>query len=481
MLFNSYEFIFLFLPLTWGIFFLAAKLRFTRIAIALLVGASIAFYAYWDVRYVPLLAASLLFNYFVGSRIEHTKQKKWLVFGLTVNLLLLAFFKYTGFFISTINSTAGLDLWVPQIVLPLGISFFTFTQIAFLVDAYRGETDHYSLLDYALFVTVFPHLIAGPILYHKDMLPQFSRLRTFVFSHKNTALGICFFVIGLFKKVIVADTLSPWVKAAFDRPAALSLIDSWIGALAYTFQIYFDFSGYSDMAVGLGLCFNLTLPLNFNSPYKATSIIDFWRRWHMSLSAFLKNYLYIALGGNRQGEWKRLRNLLLTMLLGGLWHGANWTFVMWGGLHGMYLVVNHLWRRVGMSIPKPASWGMTFLCVVVAWVFFRANSLDDAKTFLLAMTGAKGLVVPVDFAGTINRFLPSFIVAKTGTLQVYDGVRTEIPVLAALFGVVLFVPNTKQIVSHIRPNLWTAFGIALLGLISLACMGRVSEFLYFQF
>ena len=282
------------------------------------------FYAYWDARYLPLLLVSILFNYTVGSLIERHKSKLGLIIGVTVNLSLLTYFKYTNFFLSSFNEMFQTAIYVPKIILPLGISFFTFTQIAYLVDAYRGETQRYSLLTYSLFVTVFPHLIAGPILYHKNMIPQFSKLKNYVFTHKNMALGAAFFSVGLFKKVMIADSLAPWAKVVFDNAGMVSFIEAWAGALAYTFQLYFDFSGYSEMAIGLGLMFNFKLPVNFNSPYKATSIIEFWRRWHITLSEFLRNYLYIPLGGNRNGQYGRMRNLLITMLLGGLWHGAGW-------------------------------------------------------------------------------------------------------------------------------------------------------------
>ena len=338
MLFNSYEFIFIYLPITLLIYFTFAGFHYTKLATTSLIVASLVFYSYWDIRYLPLLLLSIVLNYNIGAALERNHSRILLILGLTVNLALLGYFKYYGFFIHSVNDIFSNGLIVPEIILPLGISFFTFTQTAFLIDSFRGETQKYSFLNYTLFVTVFPHLIAGPILYHKDMIPQFSRLRNFVFLHKNFTMGLGFFIIGLFKKIIIADTLSPWVKIAFSHAQNLTLIDAWLGAVSYTFQLYFDFSGYSDMAIGLGLMFNFHLPINFNSPYKSKSIIEFWRRWHMTLSVFLKNYLYIPLGGNKSGELKRTRNLIITMFLGGLWHGAGWTFIIWGSLHGIYLV-----------------------------------------------------------------------------------------------------------------------------------------------
>ncbi|WP_018702980.1 MBOAT family O-acyltransferase [Anaeromusa acidaminophila] len=479
MLFNSYEFIFVFLPSIVVIYFFLSKLKLLKLATISLIGASLVFYLYWDVKYLPLLLISILFNYCVGLRIEATRKKTWLCFGVLTNLSLLGYFKYAGFLLRTINDVFGASYFVPEITLPLGISFFTFTQTAYLVDAYRGETRKYSFLSYFLFVTIFPHLIAGPILYHKDMIPQFSRMRNFIFSHKNFGLGLSFFVLGLFKKVVIADTLSPWVKIAFDNAQQLTLIDAWLGAILYTFQLYFDFSGYSEMAIGLGLMLNLKLPINFNSPYKATSIIDFWRRWHITLSQFLKNYLYIPLGGNREGEAKRLRNLMITMLLGGLWHGAGWTFIVWGGLHGIYLVFNHLWKRLNKPLPRRAAWGITFVCVIVAWVFFRASNLSDALAIIQAMLGMKGIIVSSNLI-TMAPLLFHSLNINQGMLYVENSGK-EIGVMLLLFVVVLKMPNTQELVSLVKPTKMVAIAIVIIAVVSIFKINKVSEFLYFQF
>lgn len=481
MLFNSYEFIFIFLPLTLAGYFLFAKYKLTKLATAWLVFASFSFYAYWDIRYLPLLAISILFNFTAGSFIEKTRSKKILTAAIIVNLCLLGYFKYTGFFLESINQAVGASLFVPNIILPLGISFFTFTQTAYLVDAYRGETKNYSLLTYSLFVTVFPHLIAGPILYHKDMIPQFSNLRNFIFSYKNMALGISIFSVGLFKKVMIADTLAPWVKVVFDNADKVTFIEAWAGALAYTLQLYFDFSGYSEMAIGLGLMFNLKLPINFNSPYKATSIIDFWHRWHITLSTFLKNYLYIPLGGNRHGEFNRLRNLMVTMLLGGLWHGAGWTFVIWGGLHGFYLVVNHSFRKLGGLLPKIAAWPLTFLAVVVTWVFFRAENVYDAGSLIYTMSGFNGITLA----------LPNVIATKLSLVQTL-GIKFEIAqyfksskifvLIPILLMLCVWAKNSHQLFSdNFNPSVKIAVVISIFIVLSMLNINKVSEFLYFQF
>lgn len=461
MLFNSYSFIFVFLPLTLLVFFTLARKGLHKAGTASLVVASLVFYAYWDIRYLPLLLLSMIFNYSMGSLLEKTRSKVHLFFALLVDLGLLGYFKYMDFFLHSWNAAFDTAIPLPGIILPLGISFFTFTQIAFLVDAYRGETKNYSFLYYSLFVTFFPHLIAGPILYHKDMIPQFKRAKHFVFSHKSFALGLTVFALGLFKKVVIADSLIPWVKPVFEQAGNVGFFEAWSGALAYTFQLYFDFSGYSEMAIGLGLLLNLRLPLNFDSPYKSFSIIEFWRRWHMTLSTFLKRYLYIPLGGNRQGQGKKMRNLMITMLLGGLWHGAGWTYVIWGGLHGMFLVINHTWRKFGVKLPKCLAWVVTFLAVVFAWVFFRAATVQDALALVQTMLGFKG----IDFAG----------------LQQLVGGKTEV---LALMGLLLFVakcPNVGEFVSRFRPNWQWAVLVSLVLVVSLLQLTHVTEFLYFQF
>lgn len=478
MLFNSYEFILVFLPIVLFVFHTVSRLGFFRSATASLVIASLVFYAYWDYRYLALLGGSILFNYAVGKQTEGTQRKLFLVLGVSFNIGLLAYYKYACFFLSSCNWALGTSFLIPNIVMPIGISFFTFTQLAYLVDAYRGETQGYDLLSYALFVTYFPHLIAGPILYHKHMIPQFQARSHFTWSHENLARGAAVFSLGLFKKVAIADNLSAWVGPVFDHVGLVTFLDAWAGALAYTFQLYFDFSGYSDMAIGLGLMLNVRLPVNFNSPYKAVSIIDFWRRWHMTLSAFLKNYLYIPLGGNRLGPGRRTVNLMITMLLGGLWHGAGWTFVVWGGLHGLYLVVNHAWRRLGIEMPDYAGRVLTFLAVVVGWVIFRARSLADALELLKAMAGLKGLLLRDEIAARL-RALPWFERDLRDLLDV-----SEPQVFLALAGLCVLVAtarNTEEIAQMLRPKWWMAVAVGVVAALSILRLNRSTEFLYFQF
>lgn len=481
MLFNSYEFVFVFLPLTFAVYFSIAKFHCTKLAKISLVLASLIFYSYWDVQYLPLLLFSILMNYWFGTRIQKYQKRIVLFTGVAANLSLLAYFKYAKFFVHSLNILLDAHFAEPQIILPLGISFFTFTQIAYLVDAYRGETRHYKFADYSLFVTIFPHLIAGPILYHKDIIPQFSRLRNFILSNKNISLGLTTFAFGLFKKVFIADTLAPYANIVFAHPHAATFLEAWAGALGYTLQLYFDFSGYSEMAIGLGLLFNFRLPVNFDSPYKSLSVIDFWRRWHITLSTFLKFYLYIPLGGNRHGTFKRMRNLFITMLLGGLWHGAGWTYVVWGGLHGIYLMVNHGWRKLNIKLPESFAWLITFACVVMAWVVFRAESFGDAFTLLKTMTGMHGIVLP---PGIYER-IPLVSHLKTfssGDFQVILADRKQLVLIPILLFVCVRMPNTREIIaSFYKPNFKWAVAV---GAILFACFMnfmKVTEFLYFQF
>lgn len=394
MLFNSYPFILLFLPAVLAGYFWLGR-RGNLAPVIWLALASLAFYAIGNWRFVALLLASIAFNYGVGwlliaAQLLPSQRRAALVLGVAGDLLVLGIFKYAGFAADNVNALTGTHLAV-HILLPVGISFYTFTQIAFLVDAWRGQVAAYALPHYALFVTYFPHLIAGPILHHKDMIPQFEQEKT---RHPDAHLllcGIIIFAIGLFKKTCLADGIQPLVALAFEARSP-GFDQAWLGALAYTFQLYFDFSGYSDMAIGISLMFGIFLPVNFNSPYKATSIVDFWRRWHMTLSQFLRDYLYIPLGGNRRGRVLRYVNLMITMLLGGLWHGAAWTFVAWGVLHGAYLCINHAFNALVPSVPtllagpvRVAGTVLTFLAVVIAWVFFRAESVASALRVLDAM------------------------------------------------------------------------------------------------
>ncbi len=403
MLFNSYEFIYIFLPLMFfGYFFLTSQRLITGSKMWL-VGGSLFFYSWWNPVYLPLILISLFVNYAIGTGLgsffksddnepaqpklikSYISKKSLLVLGVLFNLLLLGYFKYTDFFITNFNAVFFASLSLQNIVLPLAISFFTFQQVAYLVDSYRGETKEYELLNYMLFVTFFPQLIAGPIVHHKEMMPQFSDKWNLVKRYKNIAFGFFIFSIGLFKKVVIADAFSVWANTGFDQTEALNFFEAWITSLSYTFQLYFDFSGYADMAIGAALLFNIKLPINFNSPYKATSIQDFWRRWHMTLSRFLRDYVYIPLGGNRNGNYSTYANLFATFLIGGIWHGASWMFVIWGALHGLALMAHRAWQQLGLRMWTWLAWLLTFNFINITWVFFRATDMESALNVLKGM------------------------------------------------------------------------------------------------
>jgi alginate O-acetyltransferase complex protein AlgI len=405
MLFTTFEFQFLFLPITLaGYFYIAYLFEAPLARLGWLAAASLAFYGYWDLRFVPIIVLSILFNYAMGlliARQPDRTAKGWaLTVAVSTNLLALGFFKYTNFAIQIFDAISHSKYPSLAIVLPLGISFFTFTQIAYLADVYGGYPDEKSFTKYALFVTYFPHLIAGPILHHREMMPQFGAKTSRTLSAENVAIGLTILAIGLFKKSFVADGFALIANPVFmtAKTAHLHILDAWAGAFAYSLQIYFDFSGYSDMAIGLSLLFGIRLPFNFDAPYKSLSIVEFWRRWHISLSRFLRDYLYIPLGGNRHGDRRRNINLAATMVLGGLWHGAGLTFILWGALHGLFLAINHRWTEHTKTIPllslmtktrwySIAALGLTQLAVVFAWIFFRADNFYDAVRVLQSMTG----------------------------------------------------------------------------------------------
>ncbi len=469
MLFNSYTFIFVFLPITFFIYFYLNQKRLTEASKGFLVFSSLFFYSWWNIAYLPIILSSMLFNYILGNSLNSNSKNKrsrfskksLLIFGIVSNLALLGYFKYSDFFIENFNLVFSSDVPLLHLALPLAISFFTFQQISYLVDSYRKETKEYDFLNYALFVTFFPQLIAGPIVHHKEMMPQFAKTKNKIKNHKNIALGLFIFSIGLFKKVVIADTFAVWATEGFDVATTLNLVEAWSSSLSYTFQLYFDFSGYTDMAIGAALLFNIKLPINFNSPYQATSIQDFWRRWHMTLSRFLKDYIYIPLGGNRKGELRTYTNLLTTFIIGGIWHGAGWTFIFWGFLHGMALVINRAWSKLGFKLWSWFAWFLTFNFVNIAWIFFRAKEWDDAIKVLTAMFNFSDIKLTVD------------------TIEI---------AYIALFLVVIFFKNSNEIIkikfskSTILFITTFLFVLSLLQLTNIMVQAdKVSEFLYFNF
>ncbi|MFC4991174.1 MBOAT family O-acyltransferase [Rubritalea tangerina] len=399
MLFSNWEFIFLFLPICFLGYFFLIKQRLFIGSKMWLVTASLFFYSYWDASYLPLILISLACNYAIGTGLSksysHRKRvnrKASLIVGICFNLGLLGYYKYSNFLIDNINLITGSNFELSEIVLPLAISFFTFQQIAYLVDSYRGETSEYNLLNYTLFVTFFPQLIAGPIVHHREMMTQFESKWNLLPKTRNILLGVLTFTIGLGKKVIIADSFAVWADAGFQSASTLNSALAWATSLSYTFQLYFDFSGYCDMAIGAALLFNIKLPINFNSPYKSLDIQDFWRRWHITLGRFLRDYIYIPLGGNQKGAIHTYNNLFLTFLIGGIWHGASWMFVIWGALHGIALVIHRIWKSLGGNMPKVLAWLVTFNFVNLTWIFFRASDLNDALSIIKAMLGLNNTI-----------------------------------------------------------------------------------------
>lgn len=484
MPFNSYEFIFAFLPLTVIIYFLLNRRGWTTAGKVWLAGISLFFYGCFSVRYVPLLLGSILVNYLLARSLSREnlapgKSRAILIIGLAFNIGVLGYFKYANFLVNNLNYFLSRDIGLLQIALPVAISFFTFVQIAYLVDIYRGETRPKGPLDYLLFVSFFPYLLSGPIVRHNELIGQYDDPALKTPDYRNMAGGIFLFSLGLFKKLVIADTLAVWANFGFDTASSLTLLEGWVTSLSYTLQLYFDFSGYTDMALGAALLFNIKLPINFNSPYKAVSIQDFWRRWHISLSRFLRDYIYIPLGGSRAGDFKLYRNLLLTFLIGGLWHGAAWTFVFWGFLHGMALVIQRAWRKLNLRLPGVLAWLITFNFVNLAWVFFRAHSWADAIKVLKAMLGLNGVTLPESLTGILG-FLAKYNVGFGGFLM-EDFLHQAAPVLLICLLLVLFVPNSLELKHKFKPSPINAVAIAALAVTAILSLTRVSEFIYTNF
>ncbi|MEN9580477.1 MAG: hypothetical protein RJA70_3486 [Pseudomonadota bacterium] len=513
MLFNSYEFLFFFLPITLCVYHGLHRLRLFQTALAALVAASVLYYGWATPSFLLLLIPSIAANFVIGRTIQRRRTDRagdLLLFGgVALNLALIGYFKYTDFAIEVFNHTAGATIPRQFIELPLGISFFTFQQIAFLADCRYKAFQETSVVHYSLFVTFFPQLIAGPIVHPQEMLPQFqgqaaSGVKPWL------GFGLTTFVIGLLKKVVCADSMADIATPIFDAAAggkALTLFEAWGGTLCYSLQLYFDFSGYSDMAIGLGALFGILLPLNFASPYKAVDIADFWRRWHITLSRFLRDYLYIPLGGNQRGPTRRYVNLMLTMLLGGLWHGAGFNFVLWGGLHGLFLGANHayraVWSRLGFRLSDGGSVGgrlLTFVALLVAWVPFRAANTDTTLAVWRAMIGENGAVLPrawLDPLGVVSQALAYYEVQFKGKAD-----STEILLAACMLVIVWVAPNTQEIVARPesaalpplrlpvlpsfpalrwRPTWRWAVVMAVAAFIGIMKLDQVSEFIYYQF
>ncbi len=502
MLFSSPVYIFLFLPVVVIVYFIMMRWRMAAAGKIWLIAGSFLFYSYSALQYLPLIIGSICVNFFLGNRLrkipsdstnarDFTRRKVLLATGISFNLCLLGYFKYADFFIENLNRAFDTSTSLLSLALPLAISFYTFQQIAFLVDSSNSEAGEPDFGNYCFFVMFFPQLIAGPIVRHREMMPQFVNIHNRLLDWSNMATGIFVFAIGLFKKTVIADSFALWANAGFDSGKALSFFEAWSASLSYTFQLYYDFSGYSDMAIGAALLFNIKLPVNFNSPYMALNIQDFWQRWHITLSRWLRDYLYIPLGGNRKGPARTLINLMITFLLGGLWHGAGWTFVIWGAMHGAALAIHRVWQQRGLKMPAIIGWLCTFLFINVAWVFFRAATLPDAFRILKGMAGYE-MKIPVMAANLLNYLTPWDFMNLAG---VNDPLLISIHSVGyiVVFSLLAFcAPNSMQIVEFVpyrgifrfKTNVKTAMLLAILLFVSfLTFVGNVSQsqFLYFNF
>jgi len=489
MLFSSWQFIFVFLPIVFFVYFLLTKQKMIIGSKMWLVTASLFFYGYWDINYLPLILGSLAVNFALGTGLSQShlhnnriNRKVSLTIGIVINLSLLAYFKYAVFFVENINAVISLNLNLQNIALPLAISFFTFQQIAYLVDSYKGQTSEYDLLNYMLFVTFFPQLVAGPIVHHNEMMSQFQSKWNWLPKYKNILSGVLLFSIGLFKKVVIADTFSIWADAGFANSIALDFWGAWVTSLSYTFQLYFDFSGYCDMAIGAALLFNIRLPINFNSPYKSLDIQDFWRRWHITLGRFLRDYIYIPLGGNKNKNISTYSNLFITFLLGGLWHGASWMFVIWGALHGSALVIHRMWRMAGGKLPKMLAWFVTFNFINLTWIFFRADNIGSAIGIIKRMLGLTPTYDVID--------IPTSSIAWLGynaDLLLYIFPNGLVPhIMSFVFIIFSFFiisrQNSLEMIDS-KLSLTKSVSLALLFSISIYVMttSSSSAFLYFNF
>lgn len=499
MIFSSWQFILIFLPISFFVYFWLNHRHFIIAGKVWLVTASLFFYAYWDIKYLQLLLVSIFVNFAVGTGLAQGYKKEIsgeiksrhgvsrkivLATGIVANIALLGYYKYTDFLLGNINMVIGSDYQMTNIALPLAISFFTFTQIVYLVDSYRGETAEYDFLNYSLFVTFFPHLIAGPIVHHRQIMPQFFSRWTLARRNSNILKGLFIFAIGLFKKVVIADSFAVWASTGFDGEQKLGFFSAWATSLSYTFQLYFDFSGYCDMAIGASLLFNIWLPINFRSPYKALNIQDFWRRWHITLSSFLRDYLYIPLGGNQYRAYRTYFNLFITFVLGGLWHGATWMFLIWGAMHGCAIVIHRFWKKFQLSMSPVLAWIVTFSFVNIAWIFFRAKTLEDAMRVLHGMVDVRSIFSTPE-ASTVTANLAwagwlSDILLKIMPASLVGQVPIYLAIIAGFF--LVAQKNSMEIANSIIGTKKLIYGVAIFSVAMYFTLAATSSvFLYFNF
>jgi len=483
MLFNSYIFIFLFLPLALAGYYGLNRLGRFRLANFFLTGMSLWFYGYFHPAYLWILCGSIAGNFLLSRAMARFRCRKWLLaVGILANVAVIFYFKYFNFFLENVNALLGRSFALRQIVLPLGISFFTFQQVSYLMDAFRGQTGDYRFDEYALFVSFFPQLVAGPIVLHGEMIPQFRDPERRRFSSDACAKGLFIFALGLFKKVLIADTFGKAVTWGFADVQSLTAMEAWIVSLSYTFQLYFDFSGYCDMAIGIGEMFRVQLPQNFDAPYTACSIPEFWSRWHMTLTRFLRTYLYFPLGGSRRGAVRTYCNILTVFLVSGLWHGASWTFVLWGLLHGVLNCLTRIFRKQWDRLSRVTQWAATFLTVNGLWVLFRADSIAQARDFLRTMVSMNSFAVREELYRCFELEELHFLEANVPLMDLFalrvDNWHTWLFLAGAMLAV-LNLPSSKRLT--FRPTWSTCLLTAGMLAWSIVSLSGISVFLYFNF
>ncbi|MBE6683941.1 MAG: MBOAT family protein [Ruminococcaceae bacterium] len=483
MLFNSYIFVLFFLPAVILIYFGLNRIRQTKAAMLFLLLMSLWFYGYFNTSYLIIILGSIAVNYSSYLLMKRSKagvKKAVAATAVLLNVGALFYFKYYDFFVENINSLFGSDFVLRNILLPLGISFFTFQQLSFVIDAYKNEIPDYNIIDYACFVTYFPQLVAGPIVTHDELVPQFADASKKQFNWENFTKGLYAFVLGLAKKVLIADMLGNVVNYGYSSIGSLDSVGAVIVMLSYTVQIYFDFSGYSDMAIGMGKMMNIELPINFNSPYRATTINDFWDRWHITLTRFFTRYIYIPMGGNRKGSARTYLNIMLVYLVSGIWHGANWTFIFWGICHGIFCVASRMSKGFINKLPKALNWLITFIFVNVMWVFFRAESMSDA--FLLLERVFTGGFGGIDYALTDNIMSAewSFLASQIAIVSKARFVILLGYIFVPLAGAV-FCKTVSQRMNDMKPNVVNMLVTVLLLVLCILSFSGVSTFLYFNF
>lgn len=460
MLFNSYIFVFLFLPVTMVGYFFLNKIRQSELSKYFLFAASLVFYSWFNIIYLPILLVSILFNFQIGKMLSKSPKKSILTFGILSNIILLGYFKYTDFFITNFNWAFNLDINLLHLALPLAISYFTFQQIAFLVDSYRGETKEYNFLNYALFITFFPQLLMGPIMHHKEIIPQFLNKYKYFFKIENVALGLFIFSIGLAKKTLIGDPLTNYAEYAFANSYSLSTIEAWYASLSYVLSYYFDLSGYADMAIGIGKMFNIEIPKNFNSPYKARNFADYWQRWHITLSKFLSDYVYKSLGGNKKIVWIMYINIMITFLVSGFWHGAGWTFVVWGLINGLFVIIAHAMKKAGIQLNFYLAWFLMFNGLIITRILFVSNDFQQAWHVITTL-----------FNTSLLRF------SELTYIDPY--IQTGYILIAMILA--LGFKNSAEIAQNFKPNFKYVFYTVILFVSSLFTFSNAKPFLYFQF